>query len=403
MESVLKVAVLTDLHAVGESGSQHESWVSSVKKPEEPCPFRSLESLISESSIKADYLLCCGDIANKSNFSGQQYAWNKLQEIGQQLNVREVIGTVGNHDVDSRYDSSDFDPKGNLMSLSPGFPGVSEMYANQYWARNFSIITGDEYLILNINSCAFHGYGRSDANEWQHGRVSKQTLCALRTELQKPEYKLEMKIAFFHHHPIKWDKVAGEDFSEMQGGNELVQIFSECTDGQWLIIHGHKHYPNILYAHGSANAPTIVSAGSFSSKRTFSHGTGNQFYILELYKNSFSQFEMPLAGVVKAWTWQNLAGWSPAKESEGIPDEAGFGWKENPQTIAKIVSEIVESNHPNYTNWNEITSRLSKIKFTLPSDMKMVTKILDEKYNITVMLDSYGKYKMLAKGTGNGK
>jgi hypothetical protein len=59
-------------------------------------------------------------------------------EFKRKVKARVLLGTVGNHDVDSRLRFSEFDPKGHLQALSPPFPGVNGV-ADRYWARNFHI------------------------------------------------------------------------------------------------------------------------------------------------------------------------------------------------------------------------------------------------------------------------
>ncbi len=102
-----KIAILSDLHVDEGDATSSESWLS-TSTPADPSvnPFNSLHGLIESDSLSADILLCCGDLANKANFSGQQFAWKSVHELAEKLGDARVIGTAGNHDLDSRFSQS---------------------------------------------------------------------------------------------------------------------------------------------------------------------------------------------------------------------------------------------------------------------------------------------------------
>ena len=101
--SVFRVAILSDLHAYGE-GAERPSFldVRSSSLPIHQHPISSLKDLVSKSSIRADFLLCPGDLGHRASTLGIEYAWQQLHEVGHDLGARLVTGTAGNHDMDSR-------------------------------------------------------------------------------------------------------------------------------------------------------------------------------------------------------------------------------------------------------------------------------------------------------------
>ncbi|MCW0192224.1 MAG: hypothetical protein OJJ55_13100, partial [Rhodococcus sp.] len=84
--TTLRLAVISDIHAhaavrkEGLAKASHvvvgQSGLTDLKDP-----FLSLETLISDESLTADYVICCGDLADKADPTGARYAWQRLEEI----------------------------------------------------------------------------------------------------------------------------------------------------------------------------------------------------------------------------------------------------------------------------------------------------------------------------------
>ena len=69
--------------------------------------------------------------------------------------------------------------------------------------------------------------------------------------IKKYSYKSEkeLNILVCHHHPYKMVHLENNlDTESMDGGDSLGNILIESDKGPWLIIHGHKHIPQIRYA-----------------------------------------------------------------------------------------------------------------------------------------------------------
>src|SRR5438309_6514993 len=104
----LKVAVVSDLHAHDSKDIDTSTWPSHLRisLPEsEPSkhPISALTQLIQTENLTADLLLCAGDMGDKAQQAGIQYAWKTIHQLGGKLGARLVAATSGNHDLDSRY------------------------------------------------------------------------------------------------------------------------------------------------------------------------------------------------------------------------------------------------------------------------------------------------------------
>src|SRR5438045_9305798 len=98
---MVTIAIASDLHAA-EAGSQESFLIQGASRsPWKQHPIESLRRLIQERAITADYLVCPGDFANKCCLPGFHVGWDAVTEIAGYLGA-DIIGTVGNHDVDSR-------------------------------------------------------------------------------------------------------------------------------------------------------------------------------------------------------------------------------------------------------------------------------------------------------------
>jgi hypothetical protein len=161
--------MLSDLHAHDVSAGNTPSSFKISAPENQPAlhPISGLKKLIQDEAIAADMVLCPGDLADKANAAALKVAWDELFAIKGLLKAKHLIATAGNHDMDSRYQHSGFDAKGNLQALVPMFPGLEE--GLWFWARNYAIVEGDFWRVLVLNSSAYHGAGKDQGKEFQHG------------------------------------------------------------------------------------------------------------------------------------------------------------------------------------------------------------------------------------------
>jgi Calcineurin-like phosphoesterase len=311
----LTVGIVSDLHAFDpDSGSPGDppSHLSTASPEDQPNlhPISGLLKLIRDEVLSADILICCGDIGDKANPSAIKFGWERIQRIKSALNAKALIATPGNHDLDSRYKYNDFDAKGFLQSLTPPFPFDDSPTNDKFWSRNFVVTEESGCRFLVINTSAYHG-GKQE--EILHGRVATRTIEAIRLALDgTPSNRLN--IAVCHHHPFRYGDIAVQEYSEMQGGENLLELLGSGQFGRWLIIHGHKHHPRICYGPGSTAAPVIFSAGSLCAHlyAQIQNRARNQFYLIEFPWGRLDELRLELAGRFFTWDWITAKGWQRA-------------------------------------------------------------------------------------------
>src|SRR5262249_54081973 len=150
---------------------------------------------------------------------------------------------------------------------------------DSYWSRDFFILEEANSIIVVLNSSAFHGTNSDAAviKEYEHGRVSDRTISAIQRSLKGRKKPLQLLLT--HHHIYKNERIMAKDYSEMKNGTKLLEMLTTEVGGQWVVLHGHRHYPAIQYGHGDSSSAIIFSAGSFSRRlNELSRESANQFY-----------------------------------------------------------------------------------------------------------------------------
>jgi len=392
-DALIRVAVLSDIHAAipGDKGLV-DSYASTA--PSADSIYRdailSLEKFIESSGVRADYLVCCGDMANKANPTAMNYIWKKYNEIAKQLGAVPVT-TVGNHDIDSRYTESDFDARGVLRRLHPSYPLLDPTKTHEYWSRNFVVLNYARARFIVLNSCAYHGVNPDPkAPEYAHGRISVSTLDDLKTTINHESGHCIVNALICHHHPHKHQDVDDDDYSSMQGGEKLIDLLAESTLGTWMVIHGHRHHPRLVYAAGAGRAPIIFGAGSLSAKLNgaLAARARNQFYIVE-FDGSKSD-SLDIAGQVRAWDYALGSGWVPAKKNSGLPSRSGFGYRLQVRPDALRVANAVR-NLDGIAKWENLLHAVPELAFTLPADLQSLERELIQNHNIAMISDEFGE------------
>ncbi len=399
---IFKIAIMSDMHVGTTEEDKENTWLTTSAPDNHTNPITTLEELIEEKKISANILLNCGDMSIKAEFSSQEYAWDKTNQLGEKINAK-VMGTIGNHDVDSMCKNSDYDVKGGLQSLNPPFPGLDDSYGDKYWSRNYAIKIIENVRILNINSCAYHGVcsDKSDKKEFMHGRVSIQTIDSIKKELEKDQNKYDLNICFFHHHidALINCKQTG-DYSAMIKGEELIEAISSSSKTNWLLIHGHKHCPNIQEKKTTDGMQHIIfSAGSFSSKRPKIDTNIQQFYIIEAVKNSLEKNSLPISGQIKAWTYGYGEGWLESTQEAKICYGMGFGFTEDIRVLAKKIDKVYLSYDEKYCEWAEIMKKIPNLDYISNSNLHSLIDTLEREYNYVFHLErNNGMISQMAKG-----
>ncbi|MEE4209676.1 MAG: metallophosphoesterase [Parvularcula sp.] len=358
----MRIAILSDLHAFCSDARKNSDGrkgpapslidISAPSRTKSSDPLIGFTKLFENGEIDfPDLFIVAGDLGDKADTLAMRTVWNELVQLAASQADVLLLATCGNHDLDTRYQQNSFDPRGYLRTLNQNFPypAANKYEINQleYWATNFSILEHEAYRILNINSCAFHGFGSDAEPELEHGRISDITLGEIeeRLRLSVQQDPNKHNICLFHHHITPVSSDVFDDRSVMKGAERLTSMLSRAALGEWFIIHGHRHRSNLFHAGGNSG-PIVLSCASFAATRTGDehNPTPNQFYIL--------QFDVPqsgkaarVSGSIEVWNWTPSIGWqSSASIPGGLPVETGFGFRGYIPDLADKIAADVRAN-----------------------------------------------------------
>ncbi|MFK0385187.1 metallophosphoesterase family protein [Agrobacterium sp. NPDC090273] len=407
----MRIAVLSDLHAFCSDARKAPDgkpalppslidFSASSRKPNID-PLVGFVKLFESGEIEPpDLMIVGGDLGDKADTHAIQSVWRELSSLSGKYPSTKLVATCGNHDLDTRHKQNKFDPRGFLRTLEPGFPfpNTDEHRINllEYWANNFSIFEGENYRILNINSCAFHGFGSDAEPELERGRVSDITLESIEEQLKVAVKAAQHKqnICLFHHHirPVSTD--AFDDNSTMKGSERLADLLSKPALGEWLIIHGHRHRSNLFCAGGNS-APIVLSCASFAATRTGDehNPSPNQFYMVDLEEAAEGQIAR-VAGSVRAWNWAPSIGWQTKTSIPGgLPVVSGFGYRGYIPDLARSISEAVKA--AGKIVWTDLITNFPDLGRLMPTDNESLIKALETVGVVATEAD--GQIKELAQ------
>ena len=371
--------MVSDLHAfTSAEPGKAPSYLRTEETATNPLedPLLSLDLLARQQSLQADMLVCPGDLCDKADSQALQFAWRRVGDIGQTMKASAVIGTAGNHDIDSRH-SRDLDAWSPLKRLS-NYPTADASLSNEYWARHFTIIEAlKECRIVNLNTSAFHGQIEIENN---HGRIQNSTLSDLQAKLDTDPAPTA-NILLCHHHPHQHSEVLlGED-DWMKSGQLLLDLLSNASYGTWMVIHGHKHHPKLTYAAGGGTSAVVFAAGSLGAHLfpQLSSRTKNQFHVVTIDLDRSRR--CGLSGWVESWSFAFGLGWlRPDGALAGLPHRAGFGFRGSPRELAGRIAPTVVG----MVDWDDVVASTPDIKFLLPQDFSAMRHYLKSDHGVVL-------------------
>lgn len=379
----LRIAVVSDLHAyegdvdpppsrlrVGETGTdpKHD-------------PVAGLEQLITANHEMAtsQILLCPGDLGDRAQRGGVELGWRVVERVAAALGNAQVIATVGNHDVVSRPSGSrpQVDPTAVLRGLNPRYPYDDRGVQQAFFSDHYAIVDRDGWRVATVNTSAHHAAGD---REFDHGRVTPETRALLVRDLADGGRR-DLNILLIHHHPLEYTAVDEPDRSTIVGGALLMQEIIKAQLGPWLIVHGHKHVPNLAYGPGGGDAPVIFSAGSLTASFHMDQQpiTRNQFYWLEFDLAGAEALETSMACRFRSWYWVPGSGWLPSPPGSGLPAEGGFGSRGDPRRLAADICVAVRDSGAPSLDWPQLLSRLPQMEFVVPDDLRAIAADLERR------------------------
>ncbi|NVH75792.1 metallophosphoesterase [Paraburkholderia sp. JPY432] len=374
----VKFAILSDLHAAPRSSDPKKTEVKLYSDGDgfgrHDNPLSSLHELIAQEQLKADFVVCPGDMTNRADPGALRFVWAQLHKLREMLGAKEVIATVGNHDVDSRGNEVGTIPREALMRLIPRFPIAIPALADHFWAHGFYITTIDGVRFLVLNSSFLHEH----RSELDKGAVTGYTLELIRRELeQMPEAMLN--VAVCHHHPHVHSELGlGPDI--MINGKELLDALS--NHGSWLVIHGHKHHPKVEIAQGDFRQPVVLACGSFSGRIEGENATVSHNYFHMLEAGTFGE-DHDLRGVIQSYSWTTGIGWQDyGTANKFFPSRVGFGSSTPPPQLAREVDRIMGTRP--FMSWAEVVASVPDLAHLLPRALKAVHEQLSSRHQISI-------------------
>lgn len=360
-------------------------------------PLEDLHALISEQGLKADILICAGDITTYANVTALKAGWKFLDQTAKKLEAALFCAATGNHDVDSRSkkDRSDTFVRDaanftglveRLKLLQPAYPAIYydddispvnyRELRKSYFGENFLLLERhDNYRLMIFNSCSEHGH---DVNEFGRGTTPESTLqCVRETVKDINEQRINILVV---HHPLSPQSGDGDLYSYQAGGDQLLREL-EAVNDDWLVINGHKHVGELKNGPSESGVGmTLFSAASFSgTSGAGSEAASNQFYLIDLERSATGQ----LLGSFRTWNWNLGAKWTRARQvsKAGIYDGCGFGSGMSPIQISDAIAQCFASG---IERWSDICIAEPKLKYVLPQSMRAACLLLQSRHGLVV-------------------
>ncbi|MCX2575706.1 metallophosphoesterase family protein [Pedobacter sandarakinus] len=378
----LKIAVISDLHCHPEQieFSKNNTWLFSdkLRLPTTEHPVENLLGIIEAEKIEVDLVLSPGDFTHQSDKQGFFSGWSYVNELARALKAKEVIATIGNHDIDSRHTHSKYSfdiPK----KISQSFPIEKDRLKN-FWDTGFTFIEESEFQILVVNSTHYHTHSEKDnpmENPVVKGKMDLAQIEQIENYLKENNDQKKIKIALVHHHPIQHarQKLGEHDFIE--NGENFLNVLGDFKFD--LLIHGHKHDPWLRYSPTQSGfSLPILSSGSFAATNQISWiSKFNYFHLIEISKVE----EIPATGILETFTYKNGIGWKKDKE-DGFYPFSGFGYLDNLQSIVDKVKEKLAETTNGMLKWDLIIENIPEVQHLTPDKMEE----LEEKFLIENIL-----------------
>lgn len=399
-------AILGDPHFTEEHGSHLKIKMDGDLASNVPTtnPWAGLNELVASQGLKADAVLCPGDIASQSNAITLSAGWKHLVDLGHRMDCEHVICATGNHDVTSRSQAealkkavirnlkAGYGPFEQLKCLHPPYPSVTRGDADythgreqrvRYFGAGLLLVTAARYQMLIVNSCSEHGH---DEFEHERGSFPPSAVDELKTVLKLCDPK-KIRVAIMHHPPESHTQQGAGAHDFVDNGQALLKLLAE--QGDWLVVHGHKHEARLGQASGSGLQPFVFGAASLAIHIEAVEGTmRNQFYLLTVRLDAHR-----LTGRFRTWDWYTGRGWEPARpDGDGIYDGAAFGARDPVRVITDIAALT-----PLPMDWSEVIHRVPDADLLPPEARNQVRWRLREWHSLHIHADKDGQWIKLEK------
>ncbi len=373
--------IVSDLHAVSKPLDAAESYARTwTESHATHNALTAAKEYIAREGLRADVLLCPGDLANLVDAEGMEYAWRTLLEIATLLQADAVVCTAGNHDVvrPAHVPHASYDPNGTLKGLDPPFPTGDGSHQMTFFNEDYVVVLGDRWRVVSLNSCAEHGHDERHL----HGSVRDKTLSELKEVLT--EEPRAVNILLCHHHPVPWTRYARDDTSHMRAGDRLLELLDSQDAARWILVHGHKHYPALGYVGESTSGPARFSAGSLSVQlypELRDNKIRNQMYVLEFDLDELSRLPLDGGGRFRSWDWSRNKGMRAAAAESGLPARGGFGYRRDGRDLAAMALDTARHMNRRVVRWDDLVQAEPRWAYVAPLDLAALKRELARNFD----------------------
>lgn len=385
----LKLAIVSDLHCHPLDVSKKESYMvaGAPRIPRHGNPVQSIFELIQAEQLTCDYMVAAGDLCNKANAVGLAFSWYAIKEIAQRFNAKDLLVTIGNHDVDSRHSAGQSDSFHLARYLADDFPFKDNSLNESYWSKGFAIVDKHDERFLIINSAVDH----TDESSATRGTFNEARIDVLRTTLSNLEAK--KGVAILHHHPILHSSIGMSADDILPTGDQLLKLCSEYEFN--FVIHGHRHFPRLLKSPSVNSDQYVLGVGSFAQiLQEMASTTRNLFHIVTL--DRASKFTK---GWVNTWEYNLRVGWMRATHtSASFPFHTGFGVV--PADMASLAKEIYIAcnfDKVSFVDGAEVLKLFPDLFYIQPNDLERLYELLVSSHKVKALFEQDGTFNGLAR------
>lgn len=277
-----KIIQLSDLHFSDKIETASVDDKSEILRPEDSINytnkalFKDYLKKIALDEYANKCILVTGDLTNKGNIKGLEFASNFLKECAQILKIPtcNIIVTPGNHDIIRCEDS---------QKQWEDFKTYTKDFCTPF-SKNTYYEIKDKLLLYPLNSMRLSKVPSSDYKFNFVDRI-----------LKREQYKMEetpivdegqfnsledavvssnalIRIAALHHHVIPVYGIEAKSFEIIMNAGNLMRMLQR--EGFSLILHGHKHGQSVRFIQDKelVSSPVgmhVIGVRSFSEKNAW--------------------------------------------------------------------------------------------------------------------------------------
>jgi len=341
---------------------------------------------------------------------GNSDEFNRAHDLLSTLSTHPLIDTTislknlfivpGNHDVDFKKQSAEerFQAYCTFYNkLLSDKRDIIQPHESQSLTQ-IHIKPESNLVVVEINSCQ---YVEKETSDESRGQVDMASIAKLRKELDriKTETTGFIKVALIHHHPILIPTLVepNRGYDAVLNSGSLLKMLRE--QGVHLILHGHKHYPQVFsYDPESAwsnksGIPQLVIAGGSCGSTELRYGTNccNTYNVITVKwspKANYARVQMITRGLKRIdeegpldpdqWSWDTLRIFDRTLGPFNTVPKPSFG-KRLPNPERSHENEKIRSDY--YNN----------LRFNLPVVEILPSLLPDQAYEARVWLEPFKK------------